>query len=126
QGDGCIAERRGGPDWWPGGPDGVRTRPRARGAEHGERPPESNRQEARQLAEGGRHRACPGHGRHAFIVNRSPEPAEELERCLALFATSFRILAGAPAHPGAPSAEAAAASAEAVLREHQVALSRFD
>jgi len=59
-------------------------------------------------------------------VNRSPEPAEELERCLDLFGTSVRILAGAPAHPGAPSAEAAAASAEAVLREHQVALSRFD
>jgi thiamine biosynthesis lipoprotein len=52
--------------------------------------------------------------------------AAEHERGLELFGTSVRILAGPPASPGAPRAELAAVAAEAMLRRHQRALSRFE
>jgi FAD:protein FMN transferase len=61
-------------------------------------------------------------------VSRSADHAVEHDSRLDLFGTSVRVLVGPPALSAAPSAEAAAAAAavEAVLREHHVALSRFD
>lgn len=49
----------------------------------------------------------------------------EHERRLDLFGTSVRLLVGAPARSG-PASELATAAAEALLRRHQQALTRFD
>jgi len=52
--------------------------------------------------------------------------AAEHERRFELFGTWVRILAGPAGSPGAPGAELATAAAEAMLRRHQRALSRFE
>lgn len=52
--------------------------------------------------------------------------AREHERAFALFGTSVRVHAGPPARAGSPPAELAVAGAEAVLRRHQQALTRFE
>jgi thiamine biosynthesis lipoprotein len=52
--------------------------------------------------------------------------AREQERLLDLFGSSVRIIVRGSARPREPSAAIAAAAAEAVLRRHQRALSRFD
>jgi thiamine biosynthesis lipoprotein len=52
--------------------------------------------------------------------------AAEHERRAELFGTSVRILAGGPDAPGGPPADLAAASAQAVLRHHHEALTRFE
>ena len=57
---------------------------------------------------------------------RGEHRAVEHERAFELFGTSVRILAGPPASPGAPRAGLAALAAEAMLRRHQRALSRFE
>jgi FAD:protein FMN transferase len=59
-------------------------------------------------------------------VSRTEDLAVEHESRLELFGTSVRVLTGPSALPGTPPAEAAAAAAEGVLRDHQAALSRFD
>ena len=52
--------------------------------------------------------------------------AAEHERRFELFGTWVRILAGPAGSPGAPRAELATLAAEAMLRRHQRALSRFE
>lgn len=52
--------------------------------------------------------------------------AHEYEKVLELFGTSVRLLSGPPARTDAPSARLASAAAEASLRRHQRALTRFD
>jgi thiamine biosynthesis lipoprotein len=59
-------------------------------------------------------------------MSRPENPAVEHESRMELFGTSVRVLSGPPALPGGPAAEAAAAAAERVLRDHHAALSRFD
>lgn len=64
-------------------------------------------------------------------VDRQPgrlaaTPVREHVRLLALFGTSVRLLAGPPARGNTPSAQIASAAAEALLRRHHRALSRFD
>jgi FAD:protein FMN transferase len=59
-------------------------------------------------------------------VSGTEDRAVEHEARLELFGTSVRVLTGPAALPGAPPAEAAAAAAELVLRDHHSALSRFD
>jgi FAD:protein FMN transferase len=50
----------------------------------------------------------------------------EHERVLDLFGTTVRLLVGPPGLTGAPQPELACTGAEAVLRAHQRALTRFD
>ena len=57
---------------------------------------------------------------------RTAAEAGEHERRIDLFGTSVRVLVRGPERSGDPAAAIAAAAAEAVLRRHQRALSRFD
>ena len=57
---------------------------------------------------------------------RNGDHTGEHERRFDLFGTSVRVLVGSGVGPRAPRADMVAAAAEAVLRRHQRALSRFD
>lgn len=61
-----------------------------------------------------------------LAASASGTAVREHERLLALFGTSVRLLAGPPARGISPPAQLASAAAEALLRRHHRALTRFD